>query len=117
MRYENISPAIFLRRPNRFIAHILHEGEEKICHVKNTGRCKELLIPGTEIIVQRASNPARKTEFDLIAVYKGDRLINMDAVAPNVVFGEFLKNGGLGAVPDLVRPECRHGESRFVFYF
>lgn len=117
MRYENISPAIFLRRPNRFIAHILHEGEEKICHVKNTGRCKELLIPGTEIFVQRASNPARKTEFDLIAVYKGDRLINMDAVAPNVVFGEFLKNGGLGAVPDLVRPECRHGESRFDFYF
>ena len=117
MKYENISPAMFLRRPNRFIAHILHEGEEKICHVKNTGRCRELLVPGTDILVQRAANPGRKTEFDLISVYKGDRLINMDAVAPNTVFGEFLESGGLGGIPTLVKPECRHGDSRFDFYF
>lgn len=117
MIYENISPAVFLRRPNRFIAHILHEGQEKICHVKNTGRCKELLIPGTDILIQRSDNPERKTEFDLISVYKGGRLINMDAAAPNTVFGEFLKKGGLGTVPDVVKPECRHGDSRFDFYF
>lgn len=117
MKYENISPAVFLRRPNRFIAHILHEGQEKICHVKNTGRCRELLVPGTDILVQRAANPGRKTEFDLISVYKGERLINMDAAAPNTVFGEFLKQGGLGPVPGLIKPECRHGDSRFDFYF
>lgn len=117
MKYDNISPAVFLRRPNRFIAHILHEGQEKICHVKNTGRCKELLVPGADILVQKAANTGRKTEFDLISVYKGERLINMDASAPNTVFGEFLKKGGLGAVPELIRPECSHGESRFDFYF
>lgn len=117
MKYENISPAIFIRRPNRFIAHILHEGEEKICHVKNTGRCRELLTPGVQILVQRAANPARKTPFDLIAVYKGERLINMDAVAPNAVFGEFLRAGGLGFVPDRIKAECVHGQSRFDFYF
>lgn len=117
MKYENISRARFIRRPNRFIAHILHEGEEKICHVKNTGRCRELLLPDTEILVQKASNPARKTPYDLISVFKGERLINMDAVAPNAVFGEFLRGGGLGFVPDMVRSECIHGESRFDFYF
>lgn len=117
MKYENISKARFIRRPNRFIAHILHEGEEKICHVKNTGRCRELLRPDAEILVQKASNPARKTPYDLISVFKGERLINMDAVAPNLVFGEFLRSGGLGFVPDMVRAECVHGESRFDFYF
>lgn len=117
MKYENISPARFIRRPNRFIAHILHEGEERICHVKNTGRCKELLTPGAEILVQRAANPQRKTAYDLISVYKGERLINMDAAAPNAVFGEFLRSGGLGFIPETVKAECVHGESRFDFYF
>ena len=117
MKYDNISPALFLRRPNRFIAHILHEGEEKISHVKNTGRCRELLIPGANVLVQRAAKPERKTEFDLISVYKGERLINMDSAAPNVVFGEFLGAGGLGAVPEIIRPECTHADSRFDFYF
>ena len=117
MKYENISTAGFIRRPNRFIAHILHEGEEKICHVKNTGRCRELLVPGSQILVQKAENPARKTPFDLISVYKGTRLINMDAAAPNAVFGEFLRSGGLGFIPDAVKAECRRGDSRFDFYF
>ena len=117
MKYEKISPAVFLRRPNRFIAYILHEGEEKICHVKNTGRCKELLVPGADILVQAAANPERKTPFDLISVYKGERLINMDAVAPNVVFGEFLRAGGLGFIPEGIKAECSHGDSRFDFYF
>lgn len=117
MTYDNIHEAIFLDRPNRFIAHILLDGQKQVCHVKNTGRCKELLLPGAEIFVQHSANPARKTAYDLIAVRKGDRLINMDAVAPNKVFGEWLSAGGPGYVPELIRPECIHGESRFDFYF
>ncbi len=117
MQYENIRKAVFLSRPNRFIAHIEMDGEEKICHVKNTGRCKELLQPGAEIYVQEFDSPRRKTAFDLIAVQKGERLVNMDAVAPNIVFGEYLAAGGLGFLPSLIRPECRHGDSRFDFYF
>ena len=88
MTYDNIHEAVFLDRPNRFIAHILLNGQTQVCHVKNTGRCRELLLPGAEIFVQRAANPARKTAYDLIAVRKGERLINMDAAAPNKVFGQ-----------------------------
>ncbi|MGI5976472.1 MAG: DNA/RNA nuclease SfsA [Candidatus Limivicinus sp.] len=116
MKYERISEAVFLRRPNRFIAHVDLHGEEVICHVKNTGRCRELLIPGTRVIVQRAANPQRKTKYDLTAVYKGSRLINIDSYAPNIVFNEFLRGSGLGFQPDIVRPECTHGDSRFDFY-
>ena len=117
MTYDNISEAVFLDRPNRFIAHILMDGQTQVCHVKNTGRCKELLLSGAEIFVQHSANPARKTAYDLIAVRKGERLINMDAVAPNKVFGEWLSAGGPGYVPELIRPECVHGDSRFDFYF
>ena len=117
MTYDNIHEAVFLDRPNRFIAHILLNGQKQVCHVKNTGRCKELLLPGAEIFVQHSANPARKTAYDLIAVRKGQRLINMDAVAPNKVFGEWLSAGGPGYVPELIRPECVHGDSRFDFYF
>ena len=117
MTYDNIHEAVFLDRPNRFIAHILLNGQTQVCHVKNTGRCKELLLPGAEIFVQHSANPARKTAYDLIAVRKGERLINMDAVAPNRVFGEWLSAGGPGYVPELIRPERVHGDSRFDFYF
>lgn len=117
MTYENVREARFLRRPNRFIAHVLLGGEETVCHVKNTGRCRELLLPGATVYVQQAANPARKTGWDLIAVHKGERLINMDAAAPNAVFCEWLREGGLGFVPTLVRPECQRGDSRFDFYF
>ena len=117
MTYDNIHEAVFLDRPNRFIAHILLNGQKQVCHVKNTGRCRELLIPGAAVYVQKAANPARKTAYDLIAVWKGGRLINMDAAAPNRVFGEWLRAGGLGFVPELIRPECVHGDSRFDFYF
>ena len=117
MTYDNIHEAVFLDRPNRFIAHILLNGQKQVCHVKNTGRCRELLLPGAEIFVQHSANPARKTAYDLIAVRKGERLINMDAVAPNKVFGEWLSAGGPGYVPELIRPECVHGDSRFDFYF
>ncbi len=117
MTYENLREARFLRRPNHFIAHVLLDGQETVCHVKNTGRYRELLVPGAVVYIQKASNPVRKTAWDLIAVRKGERLINMDAAAPNAVFGEWLRTGGAGFVPSLIRPECRFGDSRFDFYF
>ena len=117
MKYTGIREAVFLRRPNRFIAQVLLDGQETVCHVKNTGRCRELLLPGALVYVQKASNPERKTGWDLIAVQKGQRLINMDAAAPNVVFGEWLRQGGAGFVPSKIRPESVHGDSRFDFYF
>ena len=117
MTYEKLREAVFLRRPNRFIAIVLLDGQETVCHVKNTGRCRELLVPGTRVFVQQAANPARKTGWDLIAVQKGDRLINMDAAAPNAVFSEWLRSGGPGFVPGLIRAECTRGDSRFDFYF
>ena len=116
MRYENMTPGIFLSRPNRFIAHIEIDGAVEICHVKNTGRCRELLVPGCTVWCQRSDNPNRKTKFDLIAVQKGDRLINMDSQAPNKAAGEWLASGGLGEISEL-RPEGRHGDSRYDFSF
>ena len=116
MRYENMTPGIFLSRPNRFIAHIEIDGAVEICHVKNTGRCRELLVPGCTVWCQRSDNPNRKTKFDLIAVRKGDRLINMDSQAPNKAAGEWLASGGLGEISEL-RPEVRHGDSRYDFSF
>lgn len=117
MTYENICRAEFIDRPNRFIAHALLDGKVVVCHVKNTGRCRELLLPGAAVYLQHAANPLRKTAYDLIAVEKGERLINIDAAAPNAVFGEWLRAGGLGFVPEKVLPEQRHGDSRFDFYF
>lgn len=116
MIYTDIREAAFLRRPNRFIALAEMDGRETVCHVKNTGRCRELLIPGARVYLQRAQTPGRKTAWDLIAVRKGEKLINMDAAAPNTVFGEWLRAGGAGFVPELLRPECVHGDSRFDFY-
>ena len=116
MKYENMVQGRFLSRPNRFIAHIEIDGKEEICHVKNTGRCKELLTPNTTVWCQRAANPARKTKFDLIAVQKGERLINMDSQAPNIAAGEWLRAGGLGKIENL-RAEVKHGDSRFDFAF
>lgn len=116
MRYEDMIPGIFWKRPNRFIAHVEIDGQEEIVHVKNTGRCKELLRAGTQVWCQRSHNPARKTKFDLITVKKGERLINMDAQAPNAAAGEWLKSGGLGQISDL-KPESVHGNSRFDFSF
>ena len=116
MHYDNMTPGIFLARPNRFIAHIEIDGAVEICHVKNTGRCRELLIPGCTVWCQRSDNPNRKTKFDLIAVQKGDRLINMDSQAPNKAAGEWLANGGLGEISDL-RAEVKHGDSRYDFSF
>ena len=90
MQYTHIVPARFCSRPNRFIAEVeLPDGSRERVHVKNTGRCRELLVPGARIYLEGAAHPARKTRFDLVAVEKGSRLINMDAQAPNRVFGEW----------------------------
>lgn len=121
MVYGKILPGVFLARPNRFIAHVEVRGRVEVCHVKNTGRCRELLIPGVRVWLEESASPARKTKFDLIAVEKerenGPLLINMDAQAPNKAFGEWAAAGGLGFVPDLLRPETRYGSSRFDFYW
>ena len=116
MTYDNMVPGVFLRRPNRFVAHIEIAGQEEICHVKNTGRCRELLIPGVTVWCQRSHNPNRKTKYDLIAVQKGARLINMDSQAPNAAAREWLLGGGLGAIENL-RAETVQGDSRFDFSF
>ena len=116
MRYANMMPGVFRKRPNRFIAHVDIEGQEQVVHVKNTGRCRELLVPGAAVWCQRSDNPARKTRYDLIAVEKGGRLINMDSQAPNTAAREWLEAGGLGKIENL-RPETVHGDSRFDFSF
>ena len=150
MKYNRVVPGIFQKRPNRFIAHVCIHGKEEVCHVKNTGRCKELLVPGCTVYCAVSDNPNRKTKFDLIAVKKkvenheGDAdqnttasddknalsanhknefetdtvlLINMDSQAPNAAVKEWLASGAspFGQI-DLLKPECRHGNSRFDFY-
>lgn len=126
MTYQDIRAARFLARPNRFIARVELDGREETVHVKNTGRCKELLIPGCTVYLEGSANPARKTKFDLVAVEKArpgrpPLLINMDAQAPNRVFGEWMA-AGLGEAlglprPALLRPETTWGNSRFDFYW
>lgn len=116
MKYGHMVAGRFLARPNRFIAHVEIDGQVEVCHVKNTGRCKELLPMGAEVWCEQATNPNRKTKYDLITVKKGDRLINMDSQAPNVAAGEWLAAGGLGQV-EAIRPETFHGDSRYDFSF
>lgn len=116
MTYPNTIPGTFLARPNRFIAHVEINGQRETVHVKNTGRCRELLPVGAEVWCQKSDNPNRKTKYDLITVRKGDRLINMDSQAPNAAAKEWLLAGGLGKVDDL-RAETVHGDSRFDFSF
>ena len=116
MQYNNIQQATFLRRPNRFIAHIEVDGKEEICHVKNTGRCRELLADRVTIYVQHHDAPKRKTKYSLIAVEKGDLLINMDSQAPNKVVGEWLRESEPFGKVKLLKPECTYGSSRFDFY-
>ena len=109
-------PGKFLSRPNRFVAKVEIDSQVHTVHVKNTGRCRELLTPGATVWCQKSSNPNRKTQFDLITVQKGDRLINMDSQAPNIAAGEWLRAGGLGEVQN-VKAETVHGDSRFDFSF
>lgn len=116
MTYSNMIPGTFLSRPNRFIAHVEICGQAEVVHVKNTGRCRELLPPGARIWCQKSDNPSRKTKYDLITVQKGSRLINMDSQAPNTAAREWLLSGGLGPVEN-VRAETFHGDSRYDFSF
>ena len=117
MKYtEPIVQGKFLARPNRFIAHIKIDGKEEICHVKNTGRCRELLPQGATVYCADCLSPTRKTRYDLIAAQKGTRLINMDSQAPNAAAKEWLVNGGLGEI-QMLKPETTFGDSRFDFSF
>lgn len=116
MKYENIIKGKFIARPNRFIAHVEVNGKIEICHVKNTGRCKELLIPGVTVFVQESDNPKRKTKFSLIGVIKGERLINIDSQIPNKAIHEWILKGNLFEKVTLVKPEKTYNKSRFDFY-
>jgi sugar fermentation stimulation protein A len=116
MKYKDIKRAKFLSRPNRFIAHIEVEGRPEVCHVKNTGRCHELLIPGADIVIQEVKHPQRKTNYGIIAVYKGQRLINIDSQVPNKVFREWLSESLLFQDINLIKAEYRYGSSRLDFY-
>lgn len=116
MKYERISKGTFLERPNRFIAYAELAGKTEVIHVKNTGRCAELLIPGASIYVQESDNPVRKTKWDLIGVEKGSRMINMDSQVPNLVVKEWIESGHLTSDIRMVRPETAYGNSRFDLY-
>ncbi len=116
MKYRSIVKGNFISRPNRFVANVIIDGKETACHVKNTGRCRELLKEGTEIFLEKSDNPERKYRYSLITVRKGERLVNMDSQAPNKAVGEFLKKGGLFEDVKLIKPECKYGNSRFDFY-
>ena len=113
MKYKNITQGVFIARPNRFIAKVNINGTEHTVHVKNTGRCKELLVPGCTVYLEKSDNPARKTQYDLISVIKGDRVINMDSQAPNTVFAQWVKIQYPDAV---VKREKTYKDSRFDCY-
>ena len=116
MKYERIEKAVFLERPNRFIAYALVAGRRETIHVKNTGRCAELLKAGAVIYVQESLKPERKTKWDLIAVEKGDRMVNMDSQIPNRVAQEWIEAGNLFGESPFVRAETTYGNSRFDLY-
>lgn len=121
MKYENITVGTFVSRPNRFIADVKiadTDGLERTvkCHVKNTGRCKEILVPGAKSVLSGSNNPERKTKFDLVSVYKNGMLINIDSQAPNDIFGEALAEGKIFGPEPKIRREVKHGDSRFDFY-
>lgn len=120
MNYNRITEGIFIKRPNRFIAQVLIDGNEETVHVKNTGRCRELLIPGAKVILEDCSNnQARKTKYSLIAVFKDDMLVNMDSQIPNAVVFEALKDEKIRMYKDLlhIRRETKYGNSRFDIYY
>lgn len=116
MQYERMEEATFKSRPNRFIAHVVTGRGEEVCHVKNTGRCRELLVPDARIWVQRSNNPNRKTAIDLIAVEKAGQVVNMDSQIPNKVAEEWIRAGHLFSEQVQIRPETRFGNSRFDLY-
>lgn len=116
MEYKNIEKAVFLSRPNRFIANVRTSRGEEVCHVKNTGRCAELLVPDADIYVERNSLESRKTALDLISVIKNGRIVNIDSQAPNKAAYEWIEKGGLFDGVDLVKREVTYGKSRIDIY-
>lgn len=116
MRYTNIHKGTFISRPNRFIANVMIDGREEVCHVKNTGRCRELLVEGCTVWLEHSDSESRKTAFDLVAVEKGHRLINMDSQAPNKAVVEWLREKKPFGEGFCVYPERKYGNSRFDFY-
>ncbi len=116
MVYKNIIKAKFINRPNRFIANIEIDGKTEVCHVKNTGRCKELLIPNATVFVQECAGGTRKTKYDLISVYKGDKLVNIDSQAPNKVFHQWVLDSDFFGDIVLIKPETKYKDSRLDFY-
>jgi len=116
MTYKNIHKGIFINRPNRFMAEVEINNKTELCHVKNTGRCKELLIPGATVYANYVDNPKRSTKYDLVTVQKGDTLINIDSYAPNIAFGEYLRQGKFIEDVTKVKAEAKYGSSRFDFY-
>ncbi|MDO5852482.1 MAG: DNA/RNA nuclease SfsA [Thermoplasmata archaeon] len=116
MRYAWTKEAEFVSRPNRFVAEVILDGVREKVHVKNTGRCREILVPGTRVVLSDSRNPGRKYRYDLIAAWKGDLLINIDSQAPNRAFHEHILRGEVFGPPSVVHPECTHGDSRFDFY-
>lgn len=116
MKYENIRSALFINRKNRFVAQIEIDGKEELCHVKNTGRLRELLVSGAEVYVKEHENSERKTKYSLIAVRKGEEFVNIDSQAPNKVFYEWVNDGGFCDNVTLVKPETTFGNSRFDCY-
>lgn len=120
LKYKKVIEGTFLKRPNRFIAHVIINGEEEIVHVKNTGRCKELLIPGAKVILEDcSSNPNRKTKYSLIAVWKGNILVNMDSQVPNRVVFDALNSNKIESLKNLthLKREVTFGNSRYDIYF
>lgn len=119
MKYRNVWPGKFSQRVNRFIAHVTVKGMEQIAHVKNTGRCQELFLPGVDVLLEQSDNPERKTQFSLIGVYKGDRLINIDSQAPNQVVFEALSSGTIREIGtvEYVKREVTYGKSRLDLYY
>lgn len=116
MIYNSMVKGKFINRPNRFIANVEINGKKEVVHVKNTGRCKELLTEGATVFCQKSNNPNRKTKYDLISVYKGERLINMDSQAPNKVFFEYLQSGKCYKDLTYIKGEYTYGDSRIDFY-
>ena len=120
MRYKGIVPGIFIDRPNRFIANIWVNGERESVHVRNTGRCREILIPGTRVLLEKASNNSkRKTRFSLIGAYKGSRLINIDSQIPNALVFSALDNNDLNIIKEMkyLKREATYQHSRFDLFY
>lgn len=119
MKYPSVKTAKFIRRPNRFIAHVIADDHEEIVHVKNTGRCREILQEGTVVLLEETKNPKRKTRYSIIAAYKGDVLINIDSLVPNMVVYQGIKEGKIEEIHDVTKlsKEMVYGNSRFDLYF